>query len=283
MAVALPMTWEAFSHEARSERHDFAGSVVRGSGRSVAQAWDEVYRPSVVQTCARVAARVESLGGTLELNATEATLRMLIRHYPVVCVVAHLVPSRVVPDDVVDPDAVLRIISAGDSIVARCLGAILDQQKPLPTHDLQHAVAALLDDALKPTRTWCGAVVQRDQRSAPSPILTRPMLEDCLGKALRGARVLELRDGIHTTSELVDMIPLAFDGVLDLSVCNSFMLGESIKRWRRRCLVIENAYLARIDLRLARFALGLTLLAQRATRYTDMLRDLSLTLMGARR
>lgn len=57
------------------------------------------------------------------------------------------------------------------------------------------------------------------------------------------------------------------------------MIGESIKRKRHHCLVIENAYLARVDLRLIRYVLALTVLARRPARYTDAMFQLSRELM----
>lgn len=255
--------------------------MVHGSGRTIRQAWEEVYEPRVVRTCERVAEHVVALGGTVRFGVTAELLKELTASFPAVCLVAHLANSRIAPHDIVDPGTVLRIISAGNSIVARHLRAELGDKDRAVGGDSQEALAALLEAALAPTRTWFASTVRRDHHRFPAPILSRPMLEDCFGSALRRAPVLELRDDIHTTRDLVDMIPEDYDGVLDLSVCNSVMLGESIKRWRRNCLVIENAYLARIDIRLARYALAMTMLSKRSSRYTDALHELSLALMNA--
>lgn len=281
LAVALPLTWTEFADDAGSPQRDFARSMVRGSGRAIRQAWEEVYEPRVVRTCERVVEHVASLGGAVRLGVTAGALKELIASFPVVCLVAHLASSRIESGDIVDPDRALRIISGGDSIVARHLRMKLGEGPPDLGGNPRQALAALFEAVLEPTRVWFASTVRHDHHRCPAPILSRPMLEDCFGAALRRAPVLELCDDLHTARDLVDMIPDAYDGVLDLSVCNSVALGESIKRWRRSCLVIENAYLARIDLRLARYALAMTMLARRPGLYTDTLRELSLELMKA--
>lgn len=143
---------------------------------------------------------------------------------------------------------------------------------------LREQLARRLDAALAPTRAWLGATARTDLRGRP-PHLDRVMLEDCCGAALRRTPVLELHDGIATMDELRAAIPPRFSGVLDLSVCNSVALGESIKRGRSGFLVVENEFLARIDLRLVRYALMLGRLAIGKARYTDALAEVSRRLM----
>jgi hypothetical protein len=65
-------------------------------------------------------------------------------------------------------------------------------------------------------------------------------------------------------------LPPAFHGVLDLSVCNSLLAGESIRR-RHRCTVIANEWPADIHFYCARYKLTVDLLAQRPQDYVDAL------------
>lgn len=279
LAIALPMTWAEFATEGAALDRDFVKSMIDGSGRTMRQAWDEVYEPRVVRTCERVADRVREYGSTVAFGATAIMLRELLEDFPVVCLVAHSVFMPIDPADLIDPEAVLRIVLAGESLVARHLRARLDGKATISDLGGASGLAMFLQSALESTRHWFASTARRDDRDPSEPVVNRVMLEDCFAPAMRRGRVLELRDRMHTMDDLVAAIPMNFQGVLELCVCNSVALGESIKRQRRDCLVIENSYLARVDLRLARYALVMRMLADRPNRYTDALCDLSLELM----
>jgi hypothetical protein len=286
LAVALPLTFEEFEADAGSPERDFIRSVLDGSGRSLRDTWDEVYAPKVVDICERVAAKARALGGTVVTRTTAGLLRELLAKFPVVCLIAHSIQAPVEAEDVLRPDAIQRTIEAGGSLLARHLRSRLDTAahasapgRAWLTHE---QIAALLDESLAATRAFMASTVRRDAAARQELHVDRVMLEDCFGDALRRGRVLEVRDGMLTMDDLLAEIPLEFAGVLDLSVCNSIVLGESIKRRRDRCLVVENTFLARVDLRFVRYALALTVLARRPARYTDALLELSRDLMRSK-
>lgn len=54
-----------------------------------------------------------------------------------------------------------------------------------------------------------------------SETLSRDMVDAALKGYIRPGNLLELFDGLHAAGVLVDAIPPSFDGVLDLSCCNS--------------------------------------------------------------
>jgi hypothetical protein len=281
LAVALPLTEERFLSDVTAPGKDFARSVVAGSGRTPAAAWTELYRPKVVALYERIAGLVRSLGATVVTGVTVPVLRGLFEEFPLVSLFAHSRSSPIQPDDVVTPQTILDIIRDGRTIVARRLrDALANRRWASEPAALRHEVAAALDEALAPTRAWTETPVRADRAGRPAFYLSRVMLEDCFGDAMRRAPTLELHDGLKTVDELLTAIPPGFAGVLDLSVCNSFALGESIKRRRRNCLIIENVFLARIDLRLTRYALVLDRLARGPARYTDALAEVSRAVIG---
>jgi hypothetical protein len=281
LAVALPLTEEQFLLDATAPDRDFARSVVATSGRAPAAAWTELYAPKVVALYERVAARVRRLGATVATDVTAAVLRELLERFPVVSLFAHAVAAPVQSGDIVKPHAILDIIQGGRTIIARHLrGALANRSWAADGAVLRDQIAAALDAALAPTRAWTETTVRADDAGRPALYLSRIMLEDCFGDAMRRAPLIELCDGLKTVDALLAAIPPQFAGVLDLSVCNSFALGESIKRKRPDCLIIENVFLARIDLRLARYALVVNQLAQRPARYTDALTEVNRGLLG---
>jgi hypothetical protein len=281
LAIALPLTQERFLCDATAPDKDFARSVMASSGRSAEDAWTHLYAPKVVSLYDRIAARARAVGATVASDVTAPVLRRLLEEFPLVSLFAHSKSSAVQSADILEPYEVLRIIAGGGTIVARHLrNALAHQQWTGDQAALRGQIAAALDEALAPTRAWTETPVRRDRAGRPDRLLSRTMLEDCFGTALRRAPLLELSDGLKTAEELFAAIPPEFAGVLDLSVCNSFALGESIKRRRQHCLVIENVFLARIDLRLVRYALVLDRLARRPARYTDALVEVNQALIG---
>jgi hypothetical protein len=283
LAVALPLTFEEFARDAVSPHKDFARSVVANSGRSVDAAWRELYEPKVMSLYTRVVARAESLGVTVVPRVTADALRALLERFHVVSLFAHSRLAPVRPDDIVMPTGILETIEAGDLVVTVHLRDLFaTQQWASDEAVLRDQLADALDRSLEPSRAWSASTVARDDSDRPAHYLNRVMLEDALGAALRPAPLLELRDGLVTHGELLAMIPGDFDGVLDLSVCNSVALGESIKRRRPHCLVVENMFLARIDLRLVRYGLVVSQLAREPARFTDALLEIKRALLKDR-
>jgi hypothetical protein len=86
---------------------------------------------------------------------------------------------------------------------------------------------------------------------------------------LRQAPCVELFDGLRTFEQFCEAVPEGYAGVLDLSMCNSVMVAEELKRQRKQALIVENVFLATPEFRLARFALVIKQLATRPMRYTD--------------
>ncbi len=281
MAVALPLTLEEFIHDAASPDKDFARSVVDGSGRTAQDAWREVYLPKIVALYTRVEQRARALRATVVPRVTATALSELLARFPLVSLFAHSVSAPVRPADVVQPRAIVDAVERGETVVARRLRDALGANRRWASEGpvLRDQVAAALDEVLAATRAWSESTVRVDRDGRPDRYVNRVMLEDCFGAALRRAPLIELHDGIKTMSELLLAVPPEFAGVLDLSVCNSVALGESIKRQRPRCLVVENVFLARIDLRLARYALVLNRLALGPARYTDALTEINRILL----
>jgi hypothetical protein len=277
LAIALPLTFAEFAEDAEAPDRDFVRSVLAGSGRGLRDTWAEVYAPKVVQGCERVAAAARAAGTAVIEGATLADLHGLLSAFSVVCLVGHTTQTPIAPADLADSAEILRIIEAGESIVARYLRGRLAGQAISPRE--VDRLAAFLDDALAETRAWILAPARRERRGRPELHLERVFLEECFRGALRPAPLLELRDGLVTMANLDAAIPPDFAGVLDLSVCNSVAIAELIKRRRRDCLVVHNSFLARLDVRLDRFALAMDILSRRAARYSDVLHSLSLELL----
>jgi hypothetical protein len=70
----------------------------------------------------------------------------------------------------------------------------------------------------------------------------------------RGGAGAEFAEGFCSANEIVSCFPPEFSGLVDLTVCNSVLLAESIRRAYPDCLVLANEDLAYLDFRLATYA-----------------------------
>src|SRR5205085_1094422 len=76
--------------------------------------------------------------------------------------------------------------------------------------------------------------------AAESPVierLTRVELEQAFPGLIAFGRSVEFSDGMRSVHEVVTAVPKGFNGLLDLTTCNSVILGKAIKAGHPDCLV----------------------------------------------
>jgi hypothetical protein len=98
----------------------------------------------------------------------------------------------------------------------------------------------------------------------------RPAPQDRAGAADRiGGPGVEFVDGVAGVERIVAAIPAGFSGVLDLSVCNSTLLAEEVRRHRHFGLVIANACPATLDTRMDLYDAAMRLVQHEGVSYQD--------------
>lgn len=294
LALAVPLTRAEFlgDLDPRSP-HDFAKRIaLRRPKIRPDVLWEDHYGP-VAALLGRVEEDVKAHGVAVHRGVTLGGLRDLLARYPVVTVVAHWRFPCFGPADILDPAGLLRGLQASSSLIARSMrdrierlntGLMTRQAKDQPAaDDLAVALAAELDAAVEPTRTFYeqrGRGRSDADPFAPPVRVTRAALEEEFPTAIRPGPAVELRDGLHAVADVVDAFPEGFDGVVDLSVCNSVILGEAIKRRHHGCLVILNERPATIEFRMIRYKHVVRELSRAAPdRYTDVLVRLNRALL----
>lgn len=80
---------------------------------------------------------------------------------------------------------------------------------------------------------------------------------------------IEFADGKHSVREFLDAIPSGYAGTLDLSICQSAVLAEPIKRRSHSCIVISNREAATPLIKLKRYRLVVDRLTRKAEPYMD--------------
>ena len=86
-----------------------------------------------------------------------------------------------------------------------------------------------------------------------------------------GGLAVEFADGLAPIEQVVAAVPPAFDGVLDLTICNARLLAQEIRRRCPRGQIIDNPFPATLDMGLEFYNATMDLVQRRAMRYQDAL------------
>jgi hypothetical protein len=264
LALAIPLTEAQFLADLdEAAPKDLAKSVRRSVRRRMGQPqsalYAQAYEPLVSLAC-EVAEEAKALGVTVYRGARLADMAAMLTAHRVVTLVAHwrflMLDERAVLDAagfqarlsaaeiVNDPDA-RRPIDAlflGDAVVR---GAVAPA-----------ALAAALNRHMLPGDLYyqwnSGGELEPSPAAAPATGLTRVLLEEMYPGCFVPGLCLELADRLCTAWEFIDQIPDSFDGVLDLTVCNSLILAEALRRRRsgRLDTALSNAKPATAGVRL---------------------------------
>jgi hypothetical protein len=80
---------------------------------------------------------------------------------------------------------------------------------------------------------------------------------------------VEFADGVVGVERIVAAIPAGFSGVLDLSVCNSTLLAEQVRRHRHFGLVIANPFPVPLDIWMDLYDAAMRLVQHEGASYQD--------------
>jgi hypothetical protein len=266
LAIALPLTERRFLDDLRAPEHDYAAyirSLHPAEGAGDGYYWDFVYGPFAAimnNTCDRVAAR----------GATLADLRELAARFPIVTFVSHWRFRALRVTQIRDFEALVHELHAAPNDVVRAFRDALLAQDGQALHDAERLVDAF-NGVLRSAHAQYAAEQHEPVllMKIPPQRLTRAALERAFPRAIAAAPAVEFSDGMKTTNEVADAIPLSFDGLLDLTVCNSAILGDIIKAARPTCTVAVNRYPTEPHIRLALYRRIIDDLAGRPAPFAD--------------
>ncbi len=208
--------------------------------------------------------RARRWGVTVVQRAVLADFARCLQQFPVVTLVAHWRSALFRANEILDLDVVRRFLQDGRRdrecapAAAEQMAAALNRRLLL---DASPGAPLAIDDS-------GGAAVEtrRQYRLWHS----RRVLEPLLGSAVRpGGPAVEFADGLVPLERVVSVVPQAFDGVLDLTVCNSPLLAEEVRRRCRRGLIIANASPATLDIRMECYDAAMDLVQRRQVKYQD--------------
>ena len=272
--IALPLTWEAFAADLASDTKDFAKMVVRGV-RDPRFVWETTYRANVVEPLHEARVFWEGQGVRVVAHATLSDLAAAAECFSVVALIAH---SRLEPleaQHIIDAERFLEAVRNPQSFLAEQLRDHLQRRAPdvlsgtLDNHRVR--IASFLGELIEVTRKYFrgAAPAQVPDIDLDLP-LTRFDLEAEFPLAFEHSAAIELFDGLVTMGEFAATIPSTFSGVLDLSICNSALFAELVKRARGfPGLIAKDDFSVRTALAIPRLRLMIKRLARQPGLYVD--------------
>jgi hypothetical protein len=265
LVYARPRTWEECvgDLEARvADAHplDFAYHMVgRDDDWAEHEARHSLYsrrwqtrgdKHGLTDAIADVFAAARGAGVTIIEAATLEAFAGAVKAYPVVTLVTHWKGHTVFEDDVLDWQGFASKLACPTSGILRWLAGRLEPgdlrrlDKPVERPRFLGA----LNKALESGR-FDKDVIRVELLDG---FHNRNALDAALAGVLRPGNRAEFRDGMHTIEEVERCLPVPLAGTLDLTVCNSVLLGEGVKArpGRRESLVLVNEKPTPLTLRL---------------------------------
>lgn len=254
LALAIPVTREAFEADLDpASSKDYAKAFSHtAAGLSADSLWRDYC--NVLRTVFETAESVKSLGVVTEEATSLSALERLLSNFSVVTLVAHWRGAAFFDSDFLDPASVaadlldgtreelnpLRSSLAQDDLsVLRAAGDPAELCTGLRKAFNHLLVQQVLWDQGVPSPIFPGGV-KKDIALTPLQLafLNRHAIDTLFSDdRLRPGNRLELADDMWSIDDIVEAIPASFEGVFDLTVCNSVLLGDTIKRSRPDCLV----------------------------------------------
>jgi hypothetical protein len=266
LLLAIPLTQQAFLTAHGDPRRDFCRQFDSPGGQVLPGTIWALCFEDVARIVERVAAIVEQLGVTVIRDARLRDWSEALARHRVLTLVAHWRFVSIASPDVLDPVALRRRAALRDSEVTRRVDDTLRA-----TGGGAVEIAAALDALCAPAARRYSAIDRKGRTEDRG--LSRVFLEQAL-PGLRHARAIEFTDGLRTAGEVIEATPHNYPGVIDLTVCNSIVLAELLKRTRRPALIASGEFRASLAFRMIRYRVLVEYLHRRKSRYSDVLQQL---------
>ena len=273
LAIAIPVDQNGFLNKlSREAEGNFAQSF--GSGRqslSPLGLW-RLYEP-YAQYTQKVAEMARQSGVSVVLGASLDDLKQQLATHEVVTLIAHWKGALFKPADIIDSRGIASALQSSQSKLAQALRQFSSLPAPAAVERDQASIVQFLNLCLVDGLAIPGTP---DVEVRPGTITRfhyelhrrRQILESVAD--FRGGPSVELSAGFVSLEVAVGSVPKEFRGLIDLTVCNSVMLAESIRRARPKCSILANEDLAYLDFRLAVYAEVLRSLIHKTEPYEDV-------------
>jgi hypothetical protein len=291
LAIAIPLTREKFLEDLASPIDASFAKYLRATnyqpGASEEYYWEMVYQP-VASVAERISATAKKLKVTVRCNAGLSDFTELLERFKVVTLISHWRFRRFDLNDLLDPIGFLGAIRSRKTLIEQALYRIFVNRDPellnesIDTEFANLRLLSILNEVIADAhKLYHGDVDESGGNEVyllsgnPLERLTRTAIELAFPQQIAAAPSIQFADGIKTVREVIDSVPRDFSGLLDLTICNSVILGEAIKNYRSACLIAANRYQAALHVRLGIYMMALRRLSCKPRSYIDVLTQLA--------
>lgn len=271
LLLAIPIDRREFDADGEAATDFLRSYAAPRPGWNGERLW-AAYAP-LARLAAEVASEMARLGVHVIRRATASDFSRTAIDCSVVTLVAHSLGPDVRPSDVLDPFKVATSVTtirdalglpahaapaapgAGDvETVAKWLNALID-------FDLE-AMTANPDAAdIRRMSQLVHAYTIRWRR--------RRTVEGLVPGALAAGVGVEFADGFQSIESLDEMLPLELTGTIDFTVCESVLLGQTLRARRAGGVILSNADLTSADFRIALYRQTVSFMLRRGIPYSQ--------------
>jgi hypothetical protein len=289
LAIGVPITREAFLRDLeKPDLKDYASHFKRAnflSGVS-SEYYGDLFEASA-KVARRVCDEVEALGVSVVRWADLSNLSKLLSQFKVVTLVTHWCFMELGPEDILDLHQLWMSLSTPSGRVHLAVARAVSEEDPtllaatnatqLESTDIRlrlaNALTTIVAASHRPYKT-SDETMGAETGGASNKVLerlTRVELEQSFAGLIAPGKSVEFSDCMRGVNEIVAGVPATFDGLLDLTTCNSVILGKAIKSSRPNCVVAMNRYGTPLHVRMPLYKLVIEDLARRPAPYADTL------------
>ena len=291
LALTIPLTRRRFLDDLSQGRKDFAAHIKRSNLElSVDDEyyWDSVYGP-ISNTVQRICKEVDALGVTVLEIANPRDLSELFSKFKVITFVSHWRFTNLEPEEVLNVVGLMDALRSPRNSVQKAISRTFSERCPElldPTVTQQVSPELLRQkfvEIVRPIIRSAHALYKKgtgehtenvELVTRPLERLTRVAFEQAYPAHITAGRSIEFIDGMHTVEELAGTVPETFCGILDLTICNSVIVGEVIKHFHPDCRVAVNRYPTELHVRMVFYKLAINALRWRPAPFIDVLTNI---------
>jgi hypothetical protein len=263
LLLAIPLDRESFLADLSNPTKDFVRHFkLDGRANQTNESVWEAYLPYAT-LATEVCKEVKGLGVQVALSATLKDLHRLVAKWEVVTLVAHWRSALFRAEDIKSLDQVKNLLVEK---------GILSKDE-MTKHNDSNSLAKHLNLILQTKDERFDDVLENSPGEAAAKQLKwhvrRHELEQHLGNSVVGGAGVEFADAFRDLQSIVTGFPVEFSGVLDLTVCQSVVLGEEVRIRCKGSQPLASVGKTSFDFRLALYAQVINLLAQTPMAYEE--------------
>lgn len=231
--------------------------------------------------------RVTQLGVTVLTEFTRSQIPQLAR-FKVITLVTHWTGASFVDSDFLDINSLLSQFLFSDNAMGKFLRSKGSQQQLLLLENhykqqnsketrllLKNLLNSIIDcpEFGQQFCTDIGLTWPKDSLTYQA-YYNRILVENFFGPIIREGNQLELFDGFCRITDFVNQLPTTFNGVFDLTVCNSVILQDSLRSRCNQSLVIANRKSTDAIIRLLFYSKLIEILHNKPQKFAEAYADL---------